>query len=357
MRTMRIVTVFCWVVAAVALLGLALWFLSGTVFGSSGLSFIGIGWNGFNGPYEAAGAYSVGLDSINTINIVWVSGEVTVKPYDGDEIQFTEFARRELRDGEQLRYDASGGALTIRFSESNFSLLNVATKKLEVYIPRALSADLAGFDIESTSADVTVADISAEMYKVKTVSGSARITNLSSRTLDVGSTSGELTVSSVNTGEIKLHSVSGSVHLSEAESEMLEAKTSSGTIIISSVNAGDLKLHSVSGSVRASEADAETLDCDTTSGDVDLSGSFAGAVLKSVSGKLSITSAVVPASLNARSTSGNIIITVPDEGAISVSHSSASGKLSSDIPIITQGSGAQFNLSTTSGNAKIQALG
>ena len=357
MRSMRIVTVFCWIIAAVALLGLAFWFLSGTVFGSSGLSFIGIGWDRIAGSYETVGTYSVGPDSIDSISIVWVSGEVSVNLYEGNEIQFTESARRELRDDEHLRYNASGGALIIEFSENNFTLRNMASKKLEVYIPRALSGNLAGFDIDATSADVVVEDISAEIYKVKTVSGNARISNPASRTLDVGTTSGEITVSSADAGDIKLHSVSGSVRLSEADSETLEARTSSGTIIVSSVNAGGLKLHSISGSVRVSDADARTLDCDTTSGDVDLSGSFAGATLKSTSGRLSITSAVVPESLNARTSSVNIIVTVPDEGAIAVCHSSASGKLSSDIPIITQGSDAQFYISTTSGNAKIQALG
>jgi hypothetical protein len=66
---------------------------------------------------------------------------------------------------------------------------------------------------------------------------------------------------------------------------------------------------------------------------------------------------IVPAKLNAESTSGSITISVPDEGAIPVYHSSISGRFSSDIAVILDNKGAQFEISTLSGNVRILAPG
>jgi DUF4097 and DUF4098 domain-containing protein YvlB len=90
------------------------------------------------------------------------------------------------------------------------------------------------------------------------------------------------------------------------------------------------------------------------SGGMDLQGSFGEATLESVSGGISIKSSVVPSSLKAETMSGGITVAVPDEGPVTVSHSSVSGKLSSDLPIVMQGKDAQFRLSTVSGRVRIE---
>jgi DUF4097 and DUF4098 domain-containing protein YvlB len=319
---MRIITVICWIIAALALAGLAFWFLTGTVFGIgrigvfTGLS-IGSGWDNVSGSFEVAGTYNVKTDNVDSVHIDWVSGEVVFKPYDGNEIKITEFAKRELRDDERLNYSVSGDTLTIKYIERDFSLLNMTTKKLEVLVPSALGGSLDRLTVDATSASVRVDGIKA--------------------------------------AEVKIDAVSGSLHISNIASKTFKAETTSGSITLSSVDTEDMNLSSISGAFDLSDVKAKTIKCDSTSGSQDLSGSFDSADLESISGRVSITSAVVPASIKAHTTSGSINIRIPDEGPISVNHSSVSGRLTSDIPIITNGSSAQFHLSTVSGGVKITA--
>ena len=319
MKKIRILTIACWVITALALVGLATWFLTGRIFGIGAEGMSIFGWETLTGPFEVVGDYRVSSDNVNSIYIDWVAGDITAIPYDGSDIHIIESARRELRDDEMLRYSASGGTLTIKFSERSSWSANMISKNLEVYIPRALSENFDKFTVDSTSGAVSVESINAGAFKTDSVSGSLNIVNVTSSTFT--------------------------------------ADTTSGSITISFVSADDMRLDSVSGAIRISDVTARSVKGDTTSGSQELSGAFEHVDLESVSGKLTVTSTVVPASLRADSTSGGITITVPDEGAISVNFSSVSGKLTSDIPTTTKGRDAQFQLSTVSGGAKIQALG
>ena len=316
---MKILTIIFWAVAALALIGLVIWFLTGTVFGigQKGWS-LGDRWQTISGPFETAGTYNVAADDMNSIYVNWVAGEISVIPYDGSEIQFTEYARRELQDDEKLHYSSSGGTLTIRFTARDFTLLNLPEKKLEILIPYTLSTNFDQFTVDTTSGGVSVENINAGTFKVDTVSGNVNLKNINSQTFEVDTTSGSITISSANTDNIDINSTSGAILLSDVSAKKLKG--------------------------------------DTTSGSCDLSGSFDNVDIDSVSGRISITSTIVPQSLRVDTTSGNITVTVPGNSTISVSHSSVSGKLSSDIPIITQGQSPQFRFSTVSGGVKIEAL-
>jgi len=319
---MRIITVICWGVAALALAGIAVWFLTGTVFGFgvgrafTGLS-AGISWERLTGSYQIAGTYNVPADNIDSLNIDWISGGITVTPYDGGEIKITESAQRALKNGENLRLNTSGSALTIYYHEDR-TILRMPSKRLEVLVPQALSEKLQKLSIDSTSGSVTVENINASEFKVNSISGSLHITDVEANAFSIDSTSGSITINGVNTSSMDIHSISGSVRLSDA--------------VIKSVK------------------------CNTTSGSMNLSGSFDSATLGSISGSVTIRSTVVPDNLRVDTTSGSVSVTVPDSGAVSVYHSSTSGRLSSDIPVIMQGKDAQFRFSTISGAVRIYAL-
>ena len=100
-------------------------------------------------------------------------------------------------------------------------------------------------------------------------------------------------------------------------------------------------------------ASASTVDVESASGSLDMSGAFDTVKVETMSGDVLIDSKIVPGSLKAETVSGSITIKVPNEGSITVHHSSISGRFSSDIPVITQNSGAQFEISTVSGSCKI----
>jgi len=361
---MKIVTVICWLVAAAALAGLAIWFLTGTVFGfrrdtgafswSPGYS-IG-GWERLTGPYEPVGTYSVGTGGVDSLNVDWVSGDVTIKPHGGNDIMITEFAQRALRDEEKLRFNISGDTLNIKFRENGYIGIS-PQKKLEVLIPSRLCESMNAFAVDSASGRLYINDIKADRVRTESVSGSIHLENISARAFDVISASGSITITAAQAGDLKIDSVSGSVKLSDSAAGTLNCEAASGSITVSGVF-DDAKLETVSGRIAFdNSATTSVLRANTASGSLDLSGSFDKADVESVSGSVSIKSAVVPATIKVETASGGITVAIPDEGAVSVRHSTMSGRFSSDIPVTMQGRDAQFDLSTVSGSIKIVALG
>jgi len=305
MKTMRVVTIVCWVITAIALAGIAVWFLTGTIFG-----FTSNRWEGWSfmrntgrfesltGPYNVVGSERVDAAGINNIRIEWVAGEITVVPHDGSEIQVTESAQRELRDIEKFRVTTSGDTLTINFTGPNISG-KTPQKRLEVLVPRELSENM-------------------QMLSIDTVSGGANVTDITASVLKVESISGDLDLSGVF-GDAKIKTVSGRLTLKNS-------------------------------------AQNAVVDTDSVSGRTELSGYFDKAIINSVSGSISFTSATVPTSLKVDSISGGITIALPAGSEVSVNHSSVSGRLSSDIPVTMEGSGAVIRISTVSGSTKITTL-
>jgi len=302
------------------LIGLAAWFLVGPIFGiGAGVPWVSGGIGSFTGPFEEQGTYSVSTEDVNSLYIDWVAGSVTITPFDGNDIQITEFSQRELGGGEQLRLSVSGGQLQINFTTSSNLMQNMPPKNLEVQIPYGL---MGNFNYAT----------------VRSVSGHVNITDLSAGSLNVGA-------------------VSGRIALGGIAVQTLTASTTSGGIDISNSVADDLHTRTVSGRIALTDVHAQSLDTNSTSGDQVLSGAFEDVSTRSVSGRIEITSTTLPASLSANTTSGAIAVTVPEEGSISVQHSSVSGRFESEIPVTTGGrDDAQFRLSTTSGRVSIYAL-
>ena len=314
MSRAKLITVICWTISAVALLALVAWFFLGSVFS------VGFSW-GFNmGSFSPVGTHSVQADNIDSLEIDWTSGRVYVGTHHGNEILITEFAQRGLRDGEELSLGVNDGTLSIQFTaRRGVRLGNTQSKQLEVLIPNAISQEFASLQIQTVSGRVEVSNIQADNFTVSTTSG-----------------------------RIELRSITA---------DTLSARTTSGRIALYTTDAETIHLQTVSGRIEVTGTEAQSLRTQTTSGRHELSGSFEDVNARSTSGRIEITSRIVPESLVAHATSGRLAITVPGGDAISVQHSTGSGRFSSAIPIITHGGAdAQFRLSTSSGRITIYAL-
>jgi len=309
MKAMKIVTIICWMITALALTGLLIFFLTGTIFGFSsdkwdfGNNF-GIGFSSFTenltGPFTVDGTYNVAADNIDTLRINWVAGNVTVTPYDGTNIKITELAQRELSDREKLGFSVSSDTLTINFRERGSNRFgNMPRKQLEVLVPHALAENLSKLVIETVSGNVNIDGINASVLEGESVSADLRF---------LGSY-----------GKVKLESVSGN---------LLLRNNSPGC----EVNANNV------------------------SGLIDLLGSFNKVNIETVSGQMLVSSEELPTSFKAESVSGSLTIKLPAGSTVSVNHSAVSGKLTSDLPILMEGRGAAFTISSVSGNTKIEVL-
>ena len=307
MNRVKTITIVAWIITALALTGLVIFFITGTVFGfgagrlgGNGFNFgVNIGFENLSGPFEVRGEYSVTDASIDTIDIEWVAGEIRVHPHDGSDIRIIESAQRELRDNEVLRYTVRGNRLLIEFIESNHRF-SVPRKNLEVLVPQELSVNLNSLEIDTVSGGVIVSELSVASVNLESVSASINASGEFSR--------------------VNLDNVSGAITLNNS-------------------------------------AENSHVGVENVSGAINLSGSFADVEVSTVSGATTIASTVIPASLNISGVSGNVEIRVPLSDVIAVNHSSVSGRLNSEIPMMTQGGDAQFRISTVSGNTHILALG
>jgi len=308
MSTTRIITIVCWIVSALVLTGLAIWFITGSIFGSfshrlGDFNLFGVnvsGWENLTGPFEVDGVYNVGETGLDSIKVNWVAGEVTVRQHNGNDIQITELSQRELRDNEKLRYTISGGTLEISFRDRGITRGRMPQKRLEVLVPSNLSQSMKDLTIDSVSGSINITDIKASNLTTESVSGNL---NASGAFRD-----------------IRANSVSGGITINNLENNTI-------------------------------------INAETVSGRIDISGAFDRVISHSVSGATTILSTQLPSSFKADSVSGSFNITVPGNTPISINHSSVSGRLSSDVPVTMDGRGAAFEISTVSGSTNIYALG
>ena len=360
MRTVRFITTVCWVVTALVLAGLALWFLTGSMFGiklgGTNGGLVGFGFSGIEsltGPFVEAGTYSVPPGSITSLDVDWVSGEVTVVPYDGNEIKFTEYAQRELQENEKVKFDISGNTLKIKYLD-NQSWVRIVTKKLEVFIPTELSQNMDSLIVNSASADIRVEGMITSNMKLDSVSGAIRLSEITVAKLSSDTVSGSIDYTYVSADTVRVNSVSGNVKMNNCTANKLKTDSTSGDNFISG-SFEDISIDTISGnSVINNSYSSGVISADSTSGDMELTGSFRGMNLDTMSGKITVVSSMVPIEFDAETTSGNVILTIPNEGTVSVNHSAASGKLTSDIPVtmVNRGS-AQLRFSSISGDVRI----
>ena len=312
MSKVKIITIACWLITTIVLVGLVAWFVGCIGFGNdSNFGFINIGQENF----EERTTYSAHIDDVDFVYVNWTSGRVEVYRHHSNYIQITEFSQRELRRGEEFRATTNDGVLQVEFGGNPGIMRNVQTKRLEILVPYEL--DVETFNIQTVSGRVYIDGINTDTVEVTTTSGRIETNNVSAQTLELRTTSGRIEVRDSTVDTVNLRTVSGRVGLVNVQAENVQTLTVSGRHYLSGIF----------GNVRAT----------------------------STSGRIRLKSAEIPGRINASTTSGRIILTLPDKGeAISVNYATRVGRFMSQIPVITYGGeNARFNFSTVSGRVRI----
>lgn len=335
----RTVTIVCWGICAAALIGLAVWGLTGNLFGirtGTGFSFTG-GIEALSGPFEARGSYTAPAGEVSGIAVEWYAGDVAITPYDGTEITFSEYARRALEADEALYYVVQNGTLIIHYREKQIAFWSkMPEKKLDIFVPEALAASLT-------------------LLRADTISGSITVTDIGANTLEADTASGAVTLDGIKASQVRLNTVSGEIRVADMNADTLSLDTASGTVHGEYCMLVELDADTVSGNVEFKDTTAGSVRLGTASGRLSLTGSFSQVDADSISGSVEIESAITPAHLNINTTSGRVTLTIPDTDKLSVSFDSISGTLSSEIPVVTGGQ-AQWNVDTISGNLEIKVF-
>ena len=179
--------------------------------------------------------------------------------------------------------------ITRNDSRKWYMMIGVSLKQYDitVYLPEKMYGALL---FESGSGDISVpedfgfssadiltgsgsVDISAGFdggFSVKTSSGDIKIKNLSADVIDINTVSGEIDISEVTAAQaINIKSSSGDTELSEANAKDISVQSSSGEIKFYGVKAGgEIRAESRSGDVSLDKSDADSLYIKTNSGDV-----------------------------------------------------------------------------------------
>lgn len=176
------------------------------------------------------GVYTVDPAAVNHISVEWGAGNVNVAYYDGEQIQFSDSVEENSANALVSRIE--GRELKIYFCQNMRGSGTSDPKDLQINIPKSMT--LTEFDIESSSANITVENIIADKMElhsnsgeinaagefasldIETNSSNAQVTNTAQliRQIDANTRSGGITVTipqSIDGFYMEYETVSGSV--------------------------------------------------------------------------------------------------------------------------------------------------
>ncbi len=199
------------------------------------------------------GSGSIAASEIKNISIEWVSGTITVQTGDSDEITFTESSNHAKAT--PMQWKQRGDTLIIMFDKDNrihFGTTISWDKDLTVTVPK--NWQMGDFEIESVSADLSIAHVLADEISVETVSGETTITSCVVGDFSLGTVSGDADVTADFTN-ISIEAVSADCRIvSQGKPQQIEMEGVSGDL--------DLYLSENTGFTYNSESLSSSLTCD-----------------------------------------------------------------------------------------------
>ncbi len=263
-----------------------------------------------NYVYENGDQYTAGDREISgtvaTIDIDYLSGDVTVVEADTDHISIRETSKKPLDDERKVHTWLDGSTLYVRYCASAKGLdLSNLDKKLTIEIPRDMELDC--FKAELSSGDIE-ASCAAKDIRVEASSGNIRMDQHG------------------NSENIRLEASSGNVGLNAESADKAELTASSGNITV--------KADSI-----------VTFKSESSSGDGDIS------FIK------------LPEMSDIRATSGDVTIFIPKDADLTAQITTSSGDLYSEIGFSKNnenyvcGNGTnRMKVETSSGNVYMKTL-
>ncbi len=139
----------------------------------------------------AADAAVVPADQISELEIQWIAGSVTIQPGDTEDIRISETG--EL--SKPMVWKISENKLIIRSCKDDFSLLSGwamsrLSKDLTIIVPKDWTP--REIEINTTSADIDISDLTVGDIDIDSVSGQSSLTNCVAEGLSLDSVSGNI---------------------------------------------------------------------------------------------------------------------------------------------------------------------
>ena len=264
-------------------------------------------------------------DKIDTINIDYISGDITLTGSNTSTISVKETAAKQLDDKRKVHTWVDGSTLYVKYCASAKNLdLNKLDKKLNITIPE--NVNLSDLSIYVSSADVHCSNFTADSVKYDASSGDLDLDCVSKKT-DATASSGAVNIK--QTGDC----------------DDISVNTTSGKIDIDVENATNVNASASSGDITIKAKSIQKLDTDTSSGEKVI--------------RLYET----PENTNIQASSGDVKIYLPEKSDITGNFSFSSGNLSYDLPFSKDGDKYicgngknQMKITTSSGDIDIKVI-
>ncbi|WP_315109117.1 DUF4097 family beta strand repeat-containing protein [Clostridium intestinale] len=200
--------------------------------------------------YGVDSTESNSLDGIDSVNLNFVTGNITIETWDKNEVSVSAIGNVSTNNSIQdfkLEKTISGNQVTFSFSNSiNLlsNLFNSGDMSIKVFIPNNYNKNL---NISSTSSYININNNSFNSIDIKTISGDLELMNINTKSINSSSTSGNISFNNVATETSTIENISGSVY-AQNFSGNINCKTVSGDINVdfNSFN-NDYKFSTVSG--------------------------------------------------------------------------------------------------------------
>ena len=199
---------------------------------ASGVHHI-VSFAGYN--YDDADKYTVGdaviTDTVKNLDIDWTSGNINFEYHDEDTVEISEKSRKKLSEDKKMRWWLDDGTLRIRFAKKGISFFSWGfdqNKELTVKLPEGIS--LEDVNIDSTSGDVNIPSLQAQMLTLDVVSGDIRLNLSGADELRTSSVTGNVEATLDKVRSAQIDTTSGDVKLSASGLEKLDIDVTTGDI-------------------------------------------------------------------------------------------------------------------------------
>jgi lia operon protein LiaG len=323
-------------------------FIAGAVFpnisrfNSGGLTFMNISNS------KLVNTQSISLKNIDSIEISYMSEDITVLESDTDEIVVKEYMSGNPSENELADITTQGSRLIIKNGDRKMFNLSLGFLKAgtiydrtEIYLPKSytkalsittasgeikssLDLMLTDFKAETASGDIFFESVNAENINIATASGGIKLENaVSEKDIKLSTASGDIFTDYAQADLIDTHTISGEIFIDEAHGEVT-AKSTSGDIKLSG-GENSINLSTASGEISAENSNG-TLNVSSVSGDIKLIECSDGGNITTTSGDIFYECTSL-ADLTMSSTSGGIKLTVPEESAFNFKAETTSGDI------------------------------
>ena len=246
MKRNAIVRLCIWTVVSLSLIGLFIGWMTGSA--DIQLPILSLGVTNYQ--YKNADRYTSGnteiAEQVRSIDVIWISGSVTVVPWEGDTVRIRE--GEDITDPElQLHWYLENDRLHIQYCASKRFQTNLPSKDLMIELPGNVATSLSSIEIESVSASVELRGLCVRDLKMESVSGGFTLAEVMVTDAELDTVSGRINATGLNSTRIDVETTSGSVRL--------DGRIGSGSV---ETGSGDATL--------TSSTTFEALDLETVSG-------------------------------------------------------------------------------------------